>query len=127
MQFLTRIARTIEQLDRVAQRYQDEELKTAINELYKQLAVVINIVEKIYAIYTELDILVKTDLKIEPGLFLEVEPPQQQEKLADYLERVKTSGAEPTKILAYLLGTGQATLEIHAGEIYIKPRQNQRY
>jgi NADP-dependent 3-hydroxy acid dehydrogenase YdfG len=70
MQFLTRLARTAEQLERVAQKYEDEDLKALVAELYKQLTVVINILEKIYSIYTELDILVRTDLKIEPGLYL---------------------------------------------------------
>jgi hypothetical protein len=90
MQFLTRLARTIEQLERVAQKYDDEDLKALVAELYKQLTTVINVLEKMYAIYTELDVLVKTDLKIEPGLYLETETPQQPEKLVEYIEKLRT-------------------------------------
>jgi hypothetical protein len=39
------------------------------------------ILEKMYAIYTELDVLVKTDLKIEPGLYLETETPNNRKNL----------------------------------------------
>jgi hypothetical protein len=79
MQFLTRLARSIEQLERIAHKYDDEDLKNLVAELYKQLTVVINLLEKVYAIYTELDLLVKTDLKIEPGLYLDADMPQQPE------------------------------------------------
>ncbi|MEM0468550.1 MAG: hypothetical protein QXT27_05080 [Pyrobaculum sp.] len=129
MQFLSRLARTIDQLDRIALRHQDEELKNLVDDLYRQLTVIINIIEKIYTVYTELDILIKTDLKIEPGIGLEVEPPQQQERLVDYLEKLRLGGLDPAKALAYILGTGVAQLEIQGGEVYIKPREkrDQRY
>ena len=84
MQFLTRLARIIEQLDKLAQKYQDDELKNVVSDLYKQLTLIINLLEKIYSIYTELDIIMKTDLKIEPGLYVDIELPHQQEKLADF-------------------------------------------
>jgi hypothetical protein len=122
MQFLTRLARTIEQLERAAQKYDDEELKTLVTELYRQLATVINILEKIYAIYAELDILVRTDLKIEPGLYLDAETPQQPEKLVEYVEKLKNAGHDPNKVVAYLLGTGVAHVENRNGELYIVPR-----
>ncbi|AKT34620.1 hypothetical protein PYWP30_00985 [Pyrobaculum sp. WP30] len=121
MQFLTRLARTVEQLERVAQKYEDEDLKALVAELYKQLTVVINILEKIFSIYTELDILVRTDLKIEPGLYLDAETPQQPEKLAEYVEKLKNAGHDPNKVVAYLLGTGVAHVENRNGELYIVP------
>jgi hypothetical protein len=128
MQFLTRLARSIEQLDRLAQKYQDDELRSVVAELYKQLAIIINLLEKLYAIYAELDIVMKTDLKIEPGLFLDAETPTQPEKLAEFLSRLRAEGHDPDRILAYLLGTGIVQLELRDGELYIKPRQTrQRY
>jgi hypothetical protein len=128
MQFLTRLARTIEQLERAAQKYDDEELKALVAELYRQLTVVINILEKIYFIYTELDILVRTDLKIEPGLYLDAETPQQPEKLAEYVEKLKNASHDPNKIVAYLLGTGAVRIETRNGELYLIPhaRRSQR-
>jgi len=122
MQFLTRLARTIEQLERAAQKYDDEDLKALVAELYKQLTVVINILEKIYSIHAELDILVKTDLKIEPGLYLDAETPQRPEKLAEYVEKLKNAGHDPNKVVAYLLGTGAAHIENRNGEFHILPR-----
>jgi hypothetical protein len=121
MQFLTRLARTIEQLERVAQKYDDEDLKALVAELYKQLTTVINVLEKMYAIYTELDVLVKTDLKIEPGLYLETETPQQPEKLVEYIEKLRNAGHDPNKIVAYLLGTGAVRIETRNGELYLIP------
>ena len=128
MQFLTRLARTIEQLERVAQKYDDEDLKALVAELYKQLTTVINVLEKMYAIYTELDVLVKTDLKIEPGLYLETETPQQPEKLVEYIEKLRNAGHDLNKIVAYLLGTGAVRIETRNGELYLIPhaRRSQR-
>jgi hypothetical protein len=128
MQFLTRLARSIEQLDRLAQKYQDDELRSVVAELYKQLTTIINLLEKLYAIYTELDIVMKTDLRIEPGLYLDAEAPTQPEKLAEFLSRLRAEGHDPDRALAYLLGAGVAQLELRDGELYIKPRQGrQRY
>jgi hypothetical protein len=86
------------------------------------------ILEKMYAIYTELDVLVKTDLKIEPGLYLETETPQQPEKLVEYIEKLRNVGHDPNKIVAYLLGTGAVRIETRNGELYLIPhsRRSQR-
>lgn len=128
MQFLSRLARSIEQLDRLAQKYQDEELKDVVAELYKQLTTIINLLEKLYAVYTELDIAIKTDLRLEPGLYLYTEAPTQPEKLAEFLTRLRAEGHDPDRALAYLLDTGAAQLELRDGELYIRPRQaRQRY
>jgi hypothetical protein len=122
MQFLTRLARTIEQLERAAQKYDNEELKALVVELYRQLATVINVLEKIYAIYAELDVLIKTDLKIEPGLYLDAEIPQQPERLADYIEKLRNAGHDHNKIVGYLLGTGAVRIEVRNGEFYLVPQ-----
>ncbi|ACB39823.1 hypothetical protein [Pyrobaculum neutrophilum] len=118
MRFLTSLARAVEQLERVAQKYDDEELRALAADLYKQLTVVVNLLEKIYLIYTELDMLVKTDLKLEPGLYIDA--PQQPEKLADFIERARREGHDPNKAVAYLLGAGVAQLEVRDGELYIR-------
>jgi len=126
MLFLTRLARTIEQLERAAQKYDDEELKALVAELYRQLTTVINVLEKLYAIYAELDVLIKTDLKIEPGLYLDAEIPQQPERLADYIEKLRNAGHDPNKIIGYLLGTGAARIEVRNGEFYLVPQAGRR-
>jgi hypothetical protein len=126
MQFLTRLARTIEQLERAAQKYDDEELKALVAELYRQLTTVITILEKLYAIYAELDVLIKTDLKIEPGLYLDAEIPQQPERLADYIEKLRNAGHDPNKIIGYLLGTGAVRIEVRNGELYLAPQGGRR-
>ncbi|MEM0483359.1 MAG: hypothetical protein QW434_01455 [Pyrobaculum sp.] len=126
MQFLTRLARIIEQLDKLAQKYQDDELKNVVSDLYKQLTFIINLLEKIYSIYTELDIIMKTDLKIEPGLYVDIELPHQQEKLADFLNKVKSQGHDPNRALAYFLGVGAVEIEVKDGELYIRPREQRR-
>ncbi|ABL88107.1 conserved hypothetical protein [Pyrobaculum islandicum DSM 4184] len=120
MRFLTRLVRTIEQLERVSQKCGDEDLRSLVADLYRQLTVVVNILEKIYSVYSELDLLIKTDLRLEPGLYIEA--PQQPEKLSEYLERLKKEGYDPNKVISYLLGTDVAQIELRNGEIYIKPK-----
>lgn len=122
MQFLNRLARLLEELDRISQKYQDEELRAVVSDLYKQLALVVNILEKVYTIYMELDILMKTDLRLDPGAYLEVELPQQPARLVDYLNKLRSEGHDAAKILAYQLGTGLVQLEIKDGEVYIRPK-----
>ncbi|MFN3804054.1 MAG: hypothetical protein ACK4SY_03265 [Pyrobaculum sp.] len=118
MQFLARLAKTVERLDKAAQRCQDEELKDLVKEIYRQLPVLINLLEKIHTIYTELDVLVKTDLKLDVGLYLDVETPRQ-ERLADYIQKVREAGQDPNRAVAYLLSTGLAKIQVREGELYI--------
>ena len=127
MHFLSSLAKTLEELRRISEKYQDEEIQTVVSSLYKQLTIIINVLEKIYMVYNELDILMKTDLKIEPGLYLDVEAPQQEKKLADYVAEVKSAGQDPEKVVAYLLGPGVARLAVRGGDVYILPAQSPRY
>ncbi|MEZ0318382.1 MAG: hypothetical protein ABWK05_00085 [Pyrobaculum sp.] len=78
-------------------------------------------------VYNELDMLVKTDLKIEPGLYLDVEIPSQEKRLADYMAEAKSAGHDPEKVVAYLLGAGAARLAVKGGDVYIVPAKSQRY
>ncbi|MFN7106541.1 MAG: hypothetical protein ACK4M3_08200 [Pyrobaculum sp.] len=118
MQFLARLAKTVERLDKAAQRCQDEELRDLVKEIYRQLSVLINVLEKVYTIYSELDVLVKTDLKLDVGLYLDVEIPRQ-ERLADYIQKVREAGQDPDRVVAYLLSTRLAKIQVREGELYI--------
>jgi len=119
MYFLSKLAKTIDLLNRIAQKRQDEELKAVVDDLYKQLTIIVNLLEKIYSIYTELDILMKTDLRLDQA---PLEDPPQGERLADYVARLASEGKDPSKTLAYLLGAGLAVLQVKNGEVYIDQR-----
>lgn len=127
MDFLTRLGKAVAELDRLSQRHDDEELRALAAELYRQLAEVVNVVERLAQMYRELDHLVRLSLRLDVAAMADVEPPQTAERLADFYERARASGQDPNMALAHLLATGQAALEFRGGEAYIARRGRQRY
>ncbi len=124
MYFIAKLAKLADQLEKASQRCGDEDVKKLVSELYNQIYIIINTIEKIYMMYMELDILMKTNLKADLSMYLDIEMPQH-EKLSDYINRAREAGRDPDKTVAYLLSAGFARLELKDGELYI--RGNQRY
>jgi len=117
MEFIARIAKILNELNRMSMRYKDENLKILINELLKQLTITIIILNKILYIYNELDMLAKTALRIDPLTFIDVEL-KDREKLADLIARLREAGQDVDNLLAYLMASGRIKLEVVDGEIY---------
>lgn len=127
MDFLTRLGKAVAELDRISQRHDDEELKALVAELYRQLAEVVNVLEKLAHMYRELDHLVRLSLRLDAAAIADVEPPQAPERLADFYGKARAAGQDPDMALAHLLATGQASLEFRDGEAYIARRGRQRF
>jgi hypothetical protein len=120
MHFLSRLAKALEHLRRAAYRYHDSDLKDAVSELYRVLATVVNIAERVYGAYLELHALVKTDLKLD-GCDVIEDAPSEGERLEDYVKRLVSAGRDPNRALAYLLSAGLARVEVLGGEVYLTP------
>ncbi len=105
------LAKAVRDLDRVSSRYDDEELKDAAMRIMEQLGVVVNILGRLTAIYEELEALVKGILRLDTAVISEIEL-EDGEEIAKFIGRCKEAGVDHNKLLAYLLGTGKARLEV---------------
>ncbi|MEL9991555.1 MAG: hypothetical protein QXP98_06785 [Thermoproteus sp.] len=113
------LAKALRELDRVAGRYDDEELSSAVRKVMEELGVLIDAFGRIAAIHEELEMVIKGTLRLDSTALLEVEL-KDGEEVSSFIERCREVGADHNKTLAYLLGTGKARLDVEGGKVVVR-------
>lgn len=125
MDLVRDLARSLNELDRLAKRHGDEELEYAVSKLAEQLNVLVGVLGKLSTVYEELEFLIKGVLKLDTPVLAEISI-KDGEDLAKFVERAAQAGVDHNRLLAYLLGSGLVKLYVEGERVLVKAAQQRR-
>lgn len=125
MDLVRDLARSLNELDRLARRHGDEELEYAVSKLAEQLNVLVGVLGKLSTVYEELEFLIKGVLKLDTPVLAEISI-KDGEDLAKFVERAAQAGVDHNRLLAYLLGSGLVKLHVEGERVLVKAAQQRR-
>ncbi|CCC81256.1 hypothetical protein [Thermoproteus tenax] len=122
MDFIRDLAKALAELDRLSRRYDDRELSEVVQRVMEQMGALIEILGRLSGVYEEMEIIMKGLLRLDTPVLHDIEL-KDGEDLPSFFERARGAGADPNRVLAYLLGINKAKLSVEGQRVVIRLRR----